>query len=72
VPKPIHILLADDHWEVRAGLHALLDSEANLRVVGEAATGKGEAGPFAALRAGSSLRARSARSAQDDSRWSLL
>lgn len=37
-PKPIHILLADDHWVVRAGLHALLDHEANLRVVGEAAT----------------------------------
>ncbi len=39
-PKPIHILLADDHWVVRAGLHALLDSDANLRVVGEAATGE--------------------------------
>ena len=39
-PKPIHILLADDHWAVRAGLHALLDREANLRVVGEAATGE--------------------------------
>jgi len=34
-------LLADDHWAVRAGLHALLDREANLRVVGEAATGEG-------------------------------
>ncbi|HEV8380509.1 MAG TPA: response regulator transcription factor [Gemmatimonadales bacterium] len=40
VPKPIHILLADDHWVVRAGLHALLDRQANLRVVGEAATGE--------------------------------
>jgi DNA-binding NarL/FixJ family response regulator len=40
LPKPIHILLADDHWVVRAGLHALLDREANLRVVGEAATGE--------------------------------
>jgi len=39
-PKPIHILLADDHWAVRAGLHALLDRQANLRVVGEAATGE--------------------------------
>jgi len=39
-PKPIHILLADDHWVVRAGLHALLDRQANLRVVGEAATGE--------------------------------
>ena len=39
-PKPIHILVADDHWSVRAGLHALLDRQANLRVVGEAATGE--------------------------------
>ena len=39
-PKPIHILLADDHWAVRAGLHALLDRQANLHVVGEAATGE--------------------------------
>ena len=40
VPKPVHILLVDDHWAVRAGLHALLDRQANLRVVGEAATGE--------------------------------
>lgn len=40
VPKPIHILLADDHAVVRAGLRALLDPEPNLRVVGEAATGE--------------------------------
>lgn len=40
VPKPIQILLADDHAIVRAGLRALLDSEPNLRVVGEAATGE--------------------------------
>ena len=39
-PKPIHILLADDHWVVRAGLHALLDRDATLRVVGEAASGE--------------------------------
>ena len=39
VPKPIHILLADDHWVVRAGLRAVLDGQANVRVVGEAATG---------------------------------
>jgi two-component system response regulator NreC len=38
--KPIQILLADDHWAVRAGLHALLDRQANIRVVGEAATGE--------------------------------
>lgn len=40
VPKPIYILLADDHWAVRAGLHALLDRQANLRVVGEVTTGE--------------------------------
>jgi two-component system, NarL family, response regulator NreC len=40
VPKPIHILLADDDWVVRAGLHALLDRQANLHVVGEAANGE--------------------------------
>ena len=39
-PKPINILLADDHWAVRAGLHALLDRQPNFRVVGEAATGE--------------------------------
>jgi DNA-binding NarL/FixJ family response regulator len=38
--KPIHILLADDHWAVRAGLHALLDRQANIQVVGEASTGE--------------------------------
>jgi DNA-binding NarL/FixJ family response regulator len=40
VTKRIHILLADDHWAVRAGLHALLDRQPNLRVVGESATGE--------------------------------
>jgi len=40
VPPPIHILLADDHWVVRAGLRAVLDGQANVRVVGEAATGE--------------------------------
>jgi DNA-binding NarL/FixJ family response regulator len=40
VPKPIHILLADDHWVVRAGLRAVLDGQANVRVVAEAATGE--------------------------------
>jgi len=40
VSKPIHVLLADDHWAVRAGLHALLDKQSNVRVVGEAATGE--------------------------------
>ena len=40
VPNPIQILLADDHWVVRAGLRAFLDGQSNLRVVGEAATGE--------------------------------
>jgi two-component system response regulator NreC len=33
---PIRILIADDHGVLRAGLHALLDAEPDLQVVGEA------------------------------------
>jgi two-component system response regulator NreC len=40
VPQPIQILLADDHWVVRAGLRTVLDGQPNLHVVGEAATGE--------------------------------
>jgi DNA-binding NarL/FixJ family response regulator len=40
VPRPIQILLADDHAVVRAGLRALIDPEPNLHVIGEAATGE--------------------------------
>jgi DNA-binding NarL/FixJ family response regulator len=40
VPQPIEILLADDHWVVRAGLRTVLDGQPNLHVVGEAATGE--------------------------------
>jgi two-component system response regulator NreC len=40
VPPPIQILLADDHWVVRAGLRTVLDGQPNLRVVGEATTGE--------------------------------
>ena len=40
MPQPIQILLADDHWVVRAGLRTVLDSQPNLRVVGEATTGE--------------------------------
>jgi DNA-binding NarL/FixJ family response regulator len=40
VPPPIQILLADDHWVVRAGLRTALDAEPNLHVVGEAASGE--------------------------------
>ena len=38
--KPITILLAEDHLIVREGLRALLKSEADLEVVGEAANGR--------------------------------
>jgi two-component system response regulator NreC len=37
--RPIRLLLADDHGVVRAGLRALLETQADLRVVGEAADG---------------------------------
>lgn len=37
--QPIRILLADDHGVVRAGLRALLESQADMRVVAEAADG---------------------------------
>ncbi len=37
--QPISILLADDHGVVRAGLRALLEAQADMRVVAEAADG---------------------------------
>jgi DNA-binding NarL/FixJ family response regulator len=37
--NPVRILIADDHPIFRDGLRRLLESEANLRVVGEAANG---------------------------------
>jgi DNA-binding NarL/FixJ family response regulator len=37
--QPITIVLADDHGVVRAGLRALLESQADMVVVGEAADG---------------------------------
>jgi two-component system response regulator NreC len=37
---PTQILLADDHWVVRAGLRTVLDGQPNLCVVGEATTGE--------------------------------
>lgn len=37
--EPIRLLLADDHTMFRAGLRALLETESNIEVVGEAATG---------------------------------
>lgn len=37
--RPIKIVLADDHTVLRAGLHALLEKQHDLCVVGEAGTG---------------------------------
>ncbi len=40
MPDAIRILIADDHAVLRAGLKALLESEEDLRVVGEASNGR--------------------------------
>ncbi len=37
--EPIRVLLADDHAVLRAGLRLLLESEPDMRIVGEAANG---------------------------------
>ncbi len=37
--EPVHLLLADDHAHFRAGIRALLLTEADRVVAGEAATG---------------------------------
>jgi DNA-binding NarL/FixJ family response regulator len=39
-PKPITVLLAEDHAIVRQGLCALLNTDGSFRVVGEARTGR--------------------------------
>ena len=39
-PRDIRIVLADDHAVLRAGLRALLDTEVDLQVIGEAGTGE--------------------------------
>ncbi|WP_411142171.1 response regulator [Streptomyces sp. x-80] len=39
-PRPVRILVCDDHAVVRAGLLALLDSAPDIEVVGEAGTGE--------------------------------
>lgn len=46
----IRILLVDDHMVVRLGLRALIDSEPDMTVVGEAANGLEAIGQTAALR----------------------
>jgi NarL family two-component system response regulator LiaR len=38
--SPITVLIVDDHTVVRKGLRSLLDTEADLKVVGEAANGR--------------------------------
>jgi DNA-binding NarL/FixJ family response regulator len=40
VERAIRVLIADDHGIVREGLRAVLGPEADMKVVGEAATGK--------------------------------
>jgi two-component system, NarL family, response regulator NreC len=39
MPKPISVLLVDDHAMFRAGIRALLEAEGRLEVVGEASSG---------------------------------
>ena len=39
MPAPVRVLLADDHPVWRRGIHALLDAEADISVVAEAADG---------------------------------
>jgi DNA-binding NarL/FixJ family response regulator len=38
--QPITVLLADDHTVVREGLRTLLEAEGDIKVIGEAATGR--------------------------------
>lgn len=39
-PKPIRVLIADDHTIVRSGVRLLLEGEPDMQVVGEAITGE--------------------------------
>jgi DNA-binding NarL/FixJ family response regulator len=52
VESTIRILIADDHSVVREGLRAVLGSESDMEVVGEAATGKEVVERAAELRPG--------------------
>lgn len=47
---PIQVLIADDHPTLREGLRAILDTQEDMRVVGEAATGAQAVDRSAALR----------------------
>ena len=38
--KPIHVILADDHTLVRAGIRALLEKLPDVKVIGEAGDGR--------------------------------
>ena len=38
--KPITVLLVDDHDMVREGFRLLLEQEPDIKVIGEAATGR--------------------------------
>src|SRR4051794_26541161 len=39
MPKPIRVVIVDDHPVVREGLNAMLSTEDNIEVIGQASTG---------------------------------
>lgn len=49
-PRPLRVLLADDHHLVRVGFRIILEVEEDIEVVGEAADGERAVGMAAALR----------------------
>ena len=49
-PKPLRILIVDDHAVVRRGLQAVLEDEEGLEVVGEASSGRESVAKARALR----------------------
>jgi len=50
MPRPLRVLLADDHAIVRQGLKLLIDSQPDMSVVGESADGNGVLDQAAALK----------------------